>query len=353
MNGKKTYLSGLADFIAVQPVISTISVSNNEPAVGSQVNITARITNATTTGVFLAYRNIYNTPFARIQMADDGLHGDGAAGDGVYGYTITITSGRTEYYLYAENSQAGIFSPQRAEMDFYTINSKPLDNRDIVINEFMASNSSTMADQIGEYDDWIELYNCTNGIIALGDLYLSDSYSNLYKWKFPDNTVILPQSYLVIWADENGSQAGLHANFKLSATGERIALASEVAGIIDSYSFGEQTTDISMQRCPDGTGEFIFASPTYNGANCIPTLLDHKTGNMELTIYPNPFSNKLYVNSCNETIKTIRIINIMGHTIFQGKGYNNDNLEIYLDQLPKGLYMVIINDVICRKVIKE
>jgi hypothetical protein len=184
-------------------------------------------------------------------------------------------------------------------------------------------------------------------------MYLSDSYSNLFKWKFPDNTVLLPDRYLIVWADENTSQTGLHANFKLSASGEKIVLTHAIAGIMDDISFGAQTTDVSMQRCPDGTGDFIFAIPTFNGANCFSTLLDEETGNMGLTIYPNPFSGRLHINSGSKTIKTIRIVNIMGQTMFQGIGYDKDNLELNLDHLPTGLYMVIINDVIRRKIIKE
>ncbi len=38
---------------------------------------------------------------------------------------------------------------------------------DLVINEFMADNETTVADQDGEYDDWIEFYNNGNEDISL------------------------------------------------------------------------------------------------------------------------------------------------------------------------------------------
>lgn len=51
-------------------------------------------------------------------MYDDGNHNDGAAGDGNYGTSFVVSSGKMEYYVYAENNLAGIFSPARAEHEF-------------------------------------------------------------------------------------------------------------------------------------------------------------------------------------------------------------------------------------------
>ena len=224
MNGRKTYLSALADFTATQPNITSISVSNSQPAIGTSVFITATVTNASSSGVYLSFRDAGFSPFLQVQMFDDGMHGDGTASDGIFGSTINVSGGKTEYYLYAENSQAGIFSPQRADVEFYTLTAQASANGYLVINEFLASNVSTIADQDEEFDDWVELRNLSADTISLDSVYLSDSYTNLLKWKFPDGTVIQPYSYLTVWTDDDGLQAGLHASFKLSASGERVAL---------------------------------------------------------------------------------------------------------------------------------
>ena len=353
MDGRKAWLGSLSDFTSTQPLVSDLTVSNSQPSIGSFINITARITNSEAAGAFLSYRNEGNYPFVRIQMIDDGLHGDGESNDRIFGSTITISSGKTLFYIYAENNQAGIFSPQRAEMDTYEIITKPLEDKDLVINEFLASNVSTVTDQNGEYDDWIELYNNSDGVISLNNIYLSDSYSDLYKWKFPDNVTIPAGGFIIVWADDNNSQTGLHANFKLSASGEQIILSHGSLGIMDSYSFGSQIQDISMQRCPDGSGDFVSAIPTHNNLNCIPTMVDYRIIPAELTVFPNPFSGALYLDFCEETIETIRIINVMGKTVFQKNGYNTSVLELHLEQLPKGFYMIIINDSISRKILRE
>ncbi len=353
MNGRNTYLSALADFTAVQPVISGIAVSDNHPPIGAVVHITANITNAMASGTFLAYRSGDVEPFKRILMFDDGFHGDGAANDGVYGSSITISAYKTEYYFYAENNQAGIFSPQQAEMNFYTLYTQVPANSNLVINEFLASNVSAVADQDGEFDDWIEILNLSDNLISLDSMYLSDSYTNLQKWQFPSDTSILPNGYLVVWADDDGQQKGLHASFKLSASGERIALTHATKGIFDTISFGTQSNDISMQRCPNVAGGFIFATPTFADSNNCVTSIDENSSNTELTIFPNPVTDQLNIVSGNKAINTIRIVNLLGMTVFERNGLNTSSLAMAFENFPVGIYLVIINGMISRKIVKE
>jgi hypothetical protein len=42
-------------------------------------------------------------------MLDDGAHGDGAAGDNVYGVSLLVNSLSIQYYIYAENTNSGAF----------------------------------------------------------------------------------------------------------------------------------------------------------------------------------------------------------------------------------------------------
>jgi hypothetical protein len=286
-------------------------------------------------------------------MADDALHGDGTAGDGVFGSTITITSGKTEYYLYAENNQAGIFSPQRSELEFYTLYSLTSGTGNLKINEFLASNATIRSDQDGEYDDWVEIYNHSDGIVSFDSMYLSDSYNNLHKWKFPIGTVILPNDFLIVWADGDTMQMGLHANFKLSASGEKIALTHETAGILDSITFGMQTTDISMQRCPDDTGSFIFAVPSYRLANNCPTSIAETKQKNNISAYPNPFSDKIYIRSDKEPIRSIRVTNMTGQTVLIREGDFRNESELNVGEFSSGIYMMILNGQKIIKLIKN
>ena len=137
----------------------------------------------------------------------------------------------------------------------------------VVINEVMPKNTSTAADQNGEYDDWIELFNLTSGTIDLSGYYLSDTKKDVTKWKFPEKTSIASNGYLIIWADNDTLEAGLHATFKLSASGEEAILSNPQKTVIDKVSFPAQTLELTYSRVPNGTGDFKWTSPTFNRSN--------------------------------------------------------------------------------------
>ncbi len=141
---------------------------------------------------------------------------------------------------------------------------------EVVINELMPVNSTTVSDQNGEFDDWIELYNLTEKSVDISGYYLSDKKSNNTKWQFPMGTTISGKSYLVIWADGDTTQPGLHANFKLSSLGEKAVLSNIDKTIIDMVEYPAQTLEISYSRNPDGTGSFRWQNPTFNRTNNHP-----------------------------------------------------------------------------------
>ncbi|MBN2829991.1 MAG: lamin tail domain-containing protein [Candidatus Cloacimonetes bacterium] len=136
----------------------------------------------------------------------------------------------------------------------------------IVINEIAPSNS-LIADPAGETNDWIELYNTTSSTINLSGYYLSDSPLHLKKFKFPSGTSIPANGYLIIWADGDTLQTGLHTSFKLSSSGESLYLSNSSVQIIDKVTFGLGTGDMSYSRVPDGSDTFVWQSFTHNKTN--------------------------------------------------------------------------------------
>jgi hypothetical protein len=69
----------------------------------------------------------------------------------------------------------------------------------VLINEYMASNFTTIADEGGEYPDWLELYNSGSSPISLLGYTLSDDSTNLDKWTFPEIS-LLPSEHLLVFA---------------------------------------------------------------------------------------------------------------------------------------------------------
>jgi hypothetical protein len=145
----------------------------------------------------------------------------------------------------------------------------------LVINEFMASNSSAsgVSDPQGDYDDWIEIYNFGNAPIDLAGMYLTDDLDTPTKWQIPSGysaqTTVPARGFLVIWADEDTLDGPLHANFKLSVEGEDIGLFDTDGNTpIDTLTFGGQTTNISYGRYPDASDNWrFFPVPTAGAIN--------------------------------------------------------------------------------------
>ncbi len=136
----------------------------------------------------------------------------------------------------------------------------------VVINEILADNTQTIRDQNGNYDDCIELYNPSDQSVRLSGYFLSDRLTNHTKWQFPD-TSIAAHSYLIVWADNEPTQTGLHTNFGISRSSESIIFSDAQARIVDSISIGMQMMDVSFGRFPDGSGAFRFMYPTIGYTN--------------------------------------------------------------------------------------
>lgn len=145
-----------------------------------------------------------------------------------------------------------------AGMAEYEKSLKETEDIGLYINEFMASNATTICDSFGNYSDWIELYNSTDTDMDISGFGISDNLSQPMKYRFPDGTTIAAKGYLVVFCSGNeGMQNGeLHAPFGLRSYGEDVVIANRAGRIIDSYSFKNQETDVSMARIPDGAGEF-------------------------------------------------------------------------------------------------
>jgi len=135
-----------------------------------------------------------------------------------------------------------------------------------IINEILASNLNYTADNYGDYDDLIEIYNPTNSEINLTGYYLSDSYDNLTKWIFPLNNsqfILPPNGYIKLWADGEIEEGPDHLSFSLNKNGESVILTSPNGNtIIDQKNFDYQMTNISYGRDSQNNNWVYFINPT-------------------------------------------------------------------------------------------
>jgi parallel beta-helix repeat protein len=224
-------------------------------------------------------------------------------------------------------------------------NSSPPNYNGLYINELMASNKNTIADEHGDFDDWFEIYNNNDYPVNIGGIYFSDNLTNPAKWQVPLNhpelTTIGPKSFLLIWADNEPHQGPMHSTFKLSADGEELGMFQQIDNhfhVIDQLVFGQTNNTQSYGRYPDGGNNLDIMHPTPGGSNW-------KTGvkspqRSMLTVYPNPFDQLVTFNieSLSKPVN-INIYNLHGNIVWQSNNNTENHVIIMRDKLQKGVYL--------------
>ena len=167
----------------------------------------------------------------------------------------------------------------------------------VVINEIQASNQSTIADEDGDFEDWIELFNAGGEPVDLGWYGLSDDYERPFRWVIPQGVSIAPGEYLLIWAsgkDRTDPDGELHTGFSIDQDGEEILLTHYNGERVDEVPPTRIPSGYSYGRYPDGTGDwYFFDAPTPGAPNRDPAysgqvgdpLLSHHGG-----FYDAPFT---------------------------------------------------------------
>ncbi len=229
-------------------------------------------------------------------------------------------------------------------------NSLPPDVSGLYVNEILAANTHTLPDEQGEYDDWFELYNASDDSLNIGGLCFTDDADEPCRWQlplhFPEKTTLPPHGFLLLWADGQPKQGLLHADFKLSANGETVVVFQREGTGYDErerLNFGSQSPDVSWGRYPDGSAETRMMSPTPGATN-----VTSDTGEAEelpLHIYPNPFSQQLYIHAENvEKPYRLIVVNVLGQAVFEADGLDAVRTSVRRNTLPPGFYSVMVWD---------
>jgi len=212
-------------------------------------------------------------------------------------------------------------------------------NLTVVINELMSDNEAAVADEAGDFDDWIELYNNMDTPMDLSGFGLSDDENDLGKFTIPEGTVIAENGYLIFWADDDQEQGPLHVQFKLSAVGESLFLTDPNNNIVDQVDFPELDEDFSFARDPNGIGSFVIKQPTFNNDNDLATsTLTPLPKN--ISFYPNPTSDFLKIDLGDLEIGSqVLIYNQQGQVINKLIA-SSSILEIDMKTFANGSYII-------------
>ena len=143
----------------------------------------------------------------------------------------------------------------------------------LVINEVVSNNDSSMADYAGDFPDWIELFNGSDAEINLNGYSLTDDATDPAKWKF-GMTVIEPGGFLVIFASGKAPSEAIdefHAGFRINSSGEILHLFDPSGKLVDRIALGPLAADEAIGRQPDGkTSWYTAKTPTPSQPNIYP-----------------------------------------------------------------------------------
>lgn len=115
--------------------------------------------------------------------------------------------------------------PGVAALAFAASSPRPAGAQGVALSEFLAAGGE-LADEDGEFPDWIEIQNQSSSLVDLEGWYLTDEAADLKKWRFP-RAPVAPGGFVVVFAsgkDRRTPGRELHANFQLSSEGEFLAL---------------------------------------------------------------------------------------------------------------------------------
>lgn len=250
----------------------------------------------------------------------------------------------------------------------------PVSATPVKINEICASNSIYINEYF-EKNDWIELYNTTNKKYDIAGMYISDNLNKPFKYQIPidgvANTVIEPNSYIIIWADKLEPISQLHASFKLGAEGGEVLLTSADQSWCDTLVYAAHNGDSSVGLYPDGgINTYIMNKPTIAATNIINSYSEFwdepyipnaiqdvnitRNGSLGITFADNCIT----IHSEDARNAKLNVYTVAGQAIMEMNVMLNGYAEtISLNHLPMGTYIINVkdnNDNVCSiKVFKQ
>ena len=194
-------------------------------------------------------------------MYDDGLHGDGAASDSIYGAVIPAKANGTvvKYYAKAVDNlgQYNTWPDNAPDLDHraYTVGYTP---PRVVVNEIEPDNTDGILNDVGVRSDWLEVYNPNGFALDLGGMYLTDNRDNGNKWMIHYGTTLAAGGYMLFWADGDTLNGPRHTDFKLdAASGEEVGIftAQDLGNVeINGWKYGPVAANVTVGYKPDYNG---------------------------------------------------------------------------------------------------
>ncbi|MCK5129352.1 MAG: lamin tail domain-containing protein [Clostridiales bacterium] len=159
-----------------------------------------------------------------------------------------------------EFASPGFFNDQGGYDEYLA--TRRVSDSNLKINEVMSSNLITIADEDGDYSDWVELTNVGADPLDISGYALSDNESAAREWIFPDNTIMQPNELIIVFLsgkDKIGEEGEFHASFRLNSMKDTILCANLQGQVLDVWEILEPGDDISVGLDTE-TGQRVFLS---------------------------------------------------------------------------------------------
>lgn len=141
---------------------------------------------------------------------------------------------------------------------------------DVRLNEVMPLNGGVAADDAGDADPWVEIYNLGPGPLELSRFSLTDDPEQPGKWMLPEGK-LADGAYRVLWLDGQPEQGAGHALFRLEAGGGKLYFYDHSKGtpaLIDTVEYPGMEAGRSFMRAGErGTGWQETNRPTPGAGN--------------------------------------------------------------------------------------
>ncbi len=208
----------------------------------------------------------------------------------------------------------------------------------LFINELQSDNFIDIADEAFEFDDWFEIYNPNSFPVDIAGYFVSDELNWKAKDRIPvgDPATIIPANgWMLLWADEDGSQGPLHVGFKLSGSGESIILTDQDSTqVIDQVTFGPLLEDTSFGRNGDGTTEWVVFEATTPGEMNVPLSVNEYS--ILNGVYPNPSNGMVFLPEPLD----IRLYDATGKMVLAQQAARSIDLSVF----DKGVFVLVTDD---------
>jgi hypothetical protein len=178
----------------------------------------------------------------------------------------------------------------------------------VYLSEVMADDPTGLKDNDGERSGWIEICNGANAPINLGGWFLTNSRSNLTKWRFPAID-LLPDMYLIVFASGKSRTnvlARLQTNFRLAPPEVYLALVDPATNRVSELVWTNQAPGTSYGRLRGESAiNCVFLQPTPGRPNATqgPGFAQPAEFSQSSGTFITPFTLKLSHPSSNAIIR--------------------------------------------------